>query len=48
MAVDEWAIDHAFVFCSANVTRESRITYLPWYMLMCLSLEGDSPFLVTW
>ena len=48
MAVDEWAIERAFVFCPANVTREGRITYLPWYMLMCLSLEDDSPFLVTW
>ena len=48
MAVEEWGLNDALVFCPANVQREGRITYLPWYMLMFLSADDDRPLLVTW
>ncbi len=34
LAVSEWDIAHAYVFCKGNVERENTITYLPWYMAM--------------
>lgn len=48
MAVDEWGISEALVFCPGNVQNEGSICYLPWYMLMfCAPRESESLF-VTW
>ena len=48
MAVDEWGIDEALVFCPANVETVGHVTYLPWYMLMfCTPAERES-LKVTW
>ena len=33
MAVSEWGIGEGIVFCRENVSRNGRVTYLPWYML---------------
>ena len=48
MAIDEWGIDHALVFCPGNVQCTGPVTYLPWYLLMFLSPETDGPLLVSW
>jgi len=37
MAVDNWNIQNAYVFCSGNVESNENITYLPWYMVMFLT-----------
>jgi predicted AAA+ superfamily ATPase len=34
LAVEDWDIKKAYVFCSGNVIRTDKITYLPWYMVM--------------
>lgn len=34
LAVEEWKLNKAFVFCSGNVEKEENIVYLPWYMIM--------------
>ncbi len=34
LAVEEWKLNKAFVFCSGNVKKEENIVYLPWYMIM--------------
>ena len=48
MAVDEWGIDQAFVFCPGNVQVAGAVTYLPWYLLMFFLPETDEPLLVSW
>ncbi len=48
MAVGEWGIDHALVFCPGNVQCAGPVTYLPWYLLMFFSPETDEPLLVSW
>ena len=48
MAVEEWGIDEAMVFCQGNVQRCDSITYYPWYMLMFCSAETQGPLKVSW
>ena len=48
MAVDEWGIEEALVFCQGNVQRDAGITYLPWYMLMFCSARSHEPLVVSW
>ncbi|MBQ9002131.1 MAG: ATP-binding protein [Eggerthellaceae bacterium] len=48
MAVGEWGIEHAYVFCPGNVQCAGAITYLPWYLLMFFSSKTDEPLLVSW
>ncbi len=47
LAVENWTIRSAYVFCSGNVKVHDRITYLPWYMAMFLApakIEAGSIF----
>lgn len=48
MAVGEWGIEHAHVFCPGNVQCTGADTYLPWYLLMFFSSKADGPLLVSW
>lgn len=48
MAVGEWGIEHAHVFCPGNVQCTGADTYLPWYLLMFFSSKVDEPLLVSW
>ena len=48
MAVDEWEIGEALVFCPGNVEETGGVTYLPWYMLMFCEPDGDKPYIVSW
>ena len=34
--VTEWKLSKALVFCQDNLSKEHKITYLPWYMVMFL------------
>lgn len=36
MKVAEWKLSKALVFCQDNISKEHKITYLPWYMVMFL------------
>lgn len=36
LAVPEWDLKQAIVFCPGNVEKQGKITYLPWYMVMFL------------
>lgn len=47
LAVENWNIENAYVFCSGNIEVRDRITYLPWYMTMFLvpaKIENGSIF----
>ena len=33
LAVDEWNLKRAIVFCRGNIERDKAVTYLPWYMV---------------
>ena len=48
MAVDEWGIGEALVFCTANVRVEGGVTYLPWYLLMFLRPHEPASYKVSW
>ena len=48
MAVGEWGIDEALVFCPGNVQVAGSVTYFPWYMLMFCKPESEKPFVVSW
>ena len=39
LAVEEWKLNKAFVFCSGNVEKEESIVYLPWYMVMFIKKD---------
>lgn len=39
LAVDDWALNKAYVLCKGNVRQDGRITYLPLYMSMFLEPE---------
>lgn len=39
LAVEEWKLNKAFVFCSSNVEKEESIVYLPWYMVMFIKKD---------
>ena len=39
MAVREWGIDSAIVFCRGNVREEGKVLYLPWYAVMFIEKE---------
>lgn len=39
LAVENWNIQNAYVFCSGNVNPDGNIIYLPWYMSMFLAPE---------
>ena len=39
LAVDNWSIRNAYVFCPGNIDVTANITYLPWYMVMFLAPE---------
>lgn len=39
LAVEEWKLNKAFVFCSGNVEKEENIVYLPWYMIMFIKKD---------
>lgn len=39
MAVGEWGIEQAVVFCQGNVRKHNGILYLPWYAVMFLEKE---------
>lgn len=34
LAVEEWKLKNACVFCMGNISQEGSITYLPWYMIL--------------
>lgn len=36
LAVGEWSFANAYVLCQDNLTVESGVTYLPWYLVMFL------------
>ncbi|WP_080797489.1 ATP-binding protein [Arabiibacter massiliensis] len=36
LAVQEWRLSSAFVVCSCNIEQKSKVTYLPWYALICI------------
>ncbi|MBQ3060720.1 MAG: DUF4143 domain-containing protein [Desulfovibrio sp.] len=46
LAVSEWGLAKACVFCRDNIAVEGRIRYLPWYMAMFLQQEQISSFVV--
>ena len=46
MAVREWGIVEGLVFCRDNVSRDGRVTYLPWYMLPFLKSSEPAGFVV--
>lgn len=48
LAVDEWGLDEALVFCPGNVEVKGAITYLPWYFLMFCKPRDEVPLLVSW
>lgn len=48
LATKEWDIRDALVFCQGNVEVADAVCYLPWYMLMFLTPEGDAPLPVSW
>ena len=33
LAVDEWNLKRAIVFCRGNIERDKAVSYLPWYMV---------------
>ena len=39
LAVKEWKLNEAFVFCMGNVERSDFITYLPWYMIIFMKKD---------
>jgi predicted AAA+ superfamily ATPase len=39
LALDEWNIQDAIVFCSGNVEQTGTIAYLPWYLAMFFQQE---------
>ena len=48
MAVEEWGIAQAVVFCPGNVATAGGVTYLPWYMLMFCKPQEAASLPVTW
>ena len=36
LAVEEWNLKNALVFCAGNIEQEESVTYLPWYMIIFL------------
>ena len=38
--VTEWKLSKALVFCQDNLSKEHKITYLPWYMVMFLAQDA--------
>ena len=45
--VAEWDLDEAIVFCSGNVKRDGKVTYLPWYAASFLEQgQGLESFVV--
>ncbi len=48
LAVDEWGLGEALVFCPGNVEVKGAITYLPWYFLMFCKPRDEAPLLVSW
>ena len=36
LAVEEWKLKNALVFCAGNIEQEESVTYLPWYMIIFL------------
>ena len=39
LAVEEWKLSKAIVFCKGNVKQDDKITYYPWYMSMFFKQE---------
>ena len=39
LAVEEWNLQKALVFCMGNLKQEGEICYLPWYMVMFIKQE---------
>ena len=39
LAVEEWNLKTAIVFCSGNIEQEESVTYLPWYMIIFLKKD---------
>lgn len=48
LAVDEWGLNEALVFCPGNVEVNGAVTYLPWYFLMFCKPRDGVPLLVSW
>jgi len=48
MAVSEWGMHKALVFCPGNVQDEGPIRYLPWYMLMFCEPAEEKSLPVSW
>lgn len=46
MSVGEWDLREGIVFCRENVSRDGRVSYLPWYMLAFLRPGGQGEFIV--
>lgn len=42
LAVDDWALNKAYVLCKGNVRQDGRITYLPLYMSMFLETGASA------
>ena len=40
MKVTEWKLSKALVFCQDNLSKDHKITYLPWYMVMFLEQDA--------
>ena len=39
LAVEEWRLNKAFVFCMGNVEAQTSVIYLPWYMIMFIKKD---------
>jgi len=39
LAIDEWKLKQAIVFCEGNIVHEDSITYLPWYMILFMKKD---------
>lgn len=45
-AVKDWQGAKSLVFCKGNVERDGELYYLPWYMLMFIGQDKESPALI--